>query len=128
MRDTKGVGLRLPEDVLEQIDELAASDFEGNRSTAIRHLIMLGLERDSNDVNAQTIMQMLEKQKTLLELVGRMSYIGAISYLENVSDYKKLGEGQDSRLSNQVRDEIKRLNGEAMAQIHQTLAKTHGAA
>ena len=42
----KGVAVKLPDEILEEVDRLAASEFDGNRNRAVEAVLKKGLAYD----------------------------------------------------------------------------------
>lgn len=103
MSDMKIITVRLPSDMLEQIDELASNGYE-NRTNAIRYLISDGLEKNF----------LLERIGDLEESLTRISEVQKVNYSLAYLVFRVMKE--KSNLTNEYVNEL-------IAQSETALAK-----
>lgn len=76
MSDPKMIGVRLPLEVLEQVDQLAESSFE-NRSDAVRHLIQEGLDKEAIKAQLDYLQASLNRMSFIMEWIFKSSFTAA---------------------------------------------------
>jgi len=90
MSDPKMIGVRLPLEVLEQVDQLAESSFE-NRSDAVRHLIQEGLDKEAIKAQLDYLQASLNRMAFIMEWIFKTSFTAAV-IAEESREIEKVGE------------------------------------
>ena len=74
MKPLKQVGLRLTEELLEQVDALQAEGHE-SRSESLRHLIEAGLERDAIGKRLAALEDQMARMSHVLERTHHVAFM-----------------------------------------------------
>ncbi|MBC3864321.1 hypothetical protein H8K32_19655 [Undibacterium jejuense] len=88
MSESKVITTRLPNDLLDNIDELVKDKFD-NRSEAMRSLLELGIDRNCVLERIERVEQKLERLLVVAEAQYQHSYISTIFLLESGNDALK---------------------------------------
>lgn len=89
MSESKVITIRLPNDLLDNIDELVKEKFD-NRSEAMRSLLELGIDRNSVVARIEDIERKLDRLMIVCEAQFQQSHISNMLILNSIDKNKKL--------------------------------------
>lgn len=132
MEPFKILSLRLPAELLEQVDEYAERvGGEANRSVMLRSLIEAGLEKSHLDNRVSALETSLARMMVVIERTYQLSYLNArvmndASILHSQSDGVTDGHGSTNKNVGLSKERRAKIFDEAAKQLTETLVDQFG--
>ena len=87
MDPTRVISIRLNENLVDKIDEVAKNGFE-NRSDALRYLVESGLDHDALAVRIEELETKFDRALHVIEMLYQLTYINTVIGVDGKEDLK----------------------------------------